>query len=64
MLPVPFINENVGWETLLLWCVPASPFVSYAFSETKNETFPNILFWLLVSLIVINNWNLVSLLKN
>jgi hypothetical protein len=64
MLPLPFINDSANWETLLLWCIPASPFVSYAFSETKKDTFPNIIFWTFIVLAVINNWNIINLLKN
>jgi hypothetical protein len=60
MIPLPFINENAGLETLLLWTIPVSPFMSNAFLDTKKDTFANILFWILVILIVLNNWGLVK----
>lgn len=64
LIPTPFINKNAGWETLLLWCVPVSPFISYAFPDTKNNVFPNIIFWTLVALAIVNNWGIIDMIKN
>ncbi len=63
LLPLPFINNTANWETLMLWCIPASPFMAYAFSETKSNFFPNVLFWCLMIIGVISNWNIINLIK-
>ena len=56
MIPLPFINENASLESLLMWAIPVSPFVANGFLGPKNNTFPNIMFWLLVIIAVLNNW--------
>ncbi len=60
MIPLPFINKGAGIETLLLWTVPVSPFMANAFMDTKKDTIPNIIFWTLVVLAVLNNWELIK----
>lgn len=64
MLPLPFISKDAGLQTLLLWCIPVSPFVAYTFIETKRDTFANLIFWMFVAVIIINNWGLLALIKN
>ena len=56
MLPLPFINKNANLESLLMWTIPVSPFIANAFLAPKNNTFPNIMFWLLVLAAAVNNW--------
>lgn len=56
MIPLPFINANASLESLFMWAIPVSPFIANGFLTPKNNTFPNIMFWLLVMLIIINNW--------
>lgn len=56
MLPLPFINQNANLESLLMWAIPVSPFIANGFLAPKNNSFPNIMFWLLVALAVVNNW--------
>jgi hypothetical protein len=57
MLPLPFISANATLDSLLLWTIPVSPFIAKGFLSPKKQTFPNILFWVLVILIVLNNWS-------
>ena len=45
MLPIPFINKGAGIESLLLWIVPASPYIAKGFLGPKKNTFPNLMFW-------------------
>jgi hypothetical protein len=63
MVPLPFINRNSGLETLLLWAVPVSPFAAHAFLSDRKNTVPNILFWIFIVLIILNNWGILSLIK-
>ncbi len=58
MIPAVFLNKNAGLETMLLCAVPAAAFVSNVFLYPKKMLLPNVLFWLLVGMIVYNNWNL------
>jgi hypothetical protein len=59
LLPVPFINRNAGIESAVLWAVPASPFIAKGFLEPKKNTLPNIMFWALVILVILNNWRII-----
>lgn len=56
LFPIPFINKGVGIESLLLWLVPASPYMAKGFLGSKKNTFPNILFWSLLILALLKNW--------
>ena len=56
MLPLPFINQNASLESLLMWAIPVSPFLANGFLGPKSNTFPNIMFWLLIVISVFNNW--------
>ena len=56
MLPLPFISKNATLDSLLLWCVPVSPFMANGFLFPRKETFPKIMFWSLFIIIVLNNW--------
>lgn len=56
MLPLPFISYNAGLNILLLFIVPLSPMMAKAFLTPKKDILPNIIFWCLITLIVINNW--------
>jgi membrane-associated HD superfamily phosphohydrolase len=58
MLPLPFISENASLDSLLLWVIPVSPFMAMGFLSPKKETFPNIMFWSLMIIIALNNWNI------
>lgn len=60
MLPLPFISKNASVDSVLLWAVPVSPFAAQAFLSTKKNLFPNILFWLLVALVIINSYQLIK----
>ena len=60
MLPIPFINKDAGLDSLLLWIVPASPFIAKGFLAPKRNVLPNIMFWSLIVLALIKNWNLVQ----
>ena len=59
MLPLPFISENASLDSLLLWVIPVSPFMAMGFLSPKKETFPNIMFWMLMIVIALNNWNIL-----
>lgn len=56
MIPLPFINKNAGLDTLLMWSIPVSPFIAIGFLEIKRNVVLNIMFWIFVVLIVLNNW--------
>jgi hypothetical protein len=60
MLPLPFISKNASLDSLLLWIIPVSPFIAKGFGTPKRMTLPNILFWILVILVVLNTWHLVK----
>ncbi|GEO10349.1 hypothetical protein [Segetibacter aerophilus] len=59
MLPIPFINKGVGIDSLLLWIVPASPYMAKAFLGPKKNTLPNLMFWSLLVLALVKNWQVV-----
>lgn len=60
MLPIPFINIDAGIDSLLLWIVPASPYMAKAFLGPKKNTMPNLMFWSLLALAVLKNWQIVQ----
>lgn len=60
LLPVPFINKNAGIESWLLWIVPASPYMAKAFLAPKKNTLPALMFWALVALSILKNWNIIK----
>jgi hypothetical protein len=59
MLPIPFINKDAGLDSLLLWIVPASPFIAKGFLAPKKNVLPNIMFWSLLILGLVKNWDLI-----
>jgi hypothetical protein len=60
MLPIPFINVGAGIDSLLLWIVPASPYMAKAFLGPKKNTLPNLMFWSLLLLALLKNWQVVQ----
>jgi hypothetical protein len=60
MLPIPFINRGVGIDSLLLWVVPASPYMAKAFLGPRKNTLPNLMFWSLLVLGILKNWEIVT----
>ncbi len=56
MLPLPFISKNSDIDILLLFIVPFSPFMAKGFLAPKKNTLPNIMFWCLIVLVVLNTW--------
>jgi hypothetical protein len=56
----PFVFYNAGLNAAILCLVPFAAFVSAAFSYPKRLLFPNLLFFILVGVIVYNNWHLVK----
>jgi hypothetical protein len=59
MLPIPFINKGAGIDSLLLWIVPASPYMAKAFLGPKKNTFPNLMFWSLLAVALLKSWQVV-----
>jgi hypothetical protein len=59
MLPLPFINKNAGIESLILCIVPASPLIAKGFLAPKKNTIPSLLFWALLCLAILKNWQLI-----
>jgi len=57
MLPLPFVSKNSDMDILLLFIVPFSPFMAKGFLAPQKNTLPNIMFWCLVVLSVLNNWH-------
>ncbi len=60
MLPIPFINKDAEIDSLLLWIVPASPFIAKGFLVPKKNTLPNLMFWSLLVLALLKNWQVVK----
>ncbi len=60
MLPIPFINVGAGLESLLLWIVPASPYIAKGFLGPKKNTLPNLMFWALLVLALLKNWEVTA----
>ena len=59
LLSVPFINRNDGIESLILCIVPASPLIAKGFLASKKNTVPTLMFWALISLVILKNWQLI-----
>ncbi|MDP3393124.1 DUF6427 family protein [Sediminibacterium sp.] len=56
----PFIFNNAGLNAAVLCLVPFTAFVSASFSYPKRLLFPNFLFFVLIGVIMYNNWYLVK----
>ncbi len=57
MLPLPFVSKNSNIDILLLFIVPFSPFIAKGLLAPKKELLPNIMFWCLVVLTLLNGWH-------
>ena len=60
MLPIPFINNNAGIQSLLLCIVPASPIIAKGFFGPKKNALPFIMFLALITIGVLKNWQIVK----
>lgn len=56
----PFVFDNAGLNAAILCLVPFAAFVSASFSHPKRLLFPNFLFFVLIGVIVYNNWYLAK----
>ncbi|WP_295236064.1 hypothetical protein [Sediminibacterium sp.] len=56
----PFIFDEAGLHASILCLVPFAAFVSASFSHPKRLLFPNFLFFVLIGVIMYNNWYLVK----
>jgi len=59
LLPLPFISKNAGIESLILCIVPGSPLIAKGFLAPKKNTVPALMFWALISLVVLKNWHII-----
>ncbi len=59
MLPIPFINKNVGLDSLILWLIPASPFIAKGFLAPRKNFLPNLMFLSLLLLAIAKNWQFI-----
>lgn len=60
LLPIPFIFANGGIESAIMSLVPLAAFAGNAFGNPRKLILPNLLFWLAVIVIVINNWGFIK----
>lgn len=60
LMMLPFVSKNAALDSLLLWIVPVSPFIAEAFIEAKRRTLPNLLFWILLLLGLVNTWQVIK----
>ena len=60
MLPIPFINKGAGIDSMLLWLVPASPYMAKGFLGPRKNTWPNGMFWALLVLGLLKNWEVIK----
>ncbi|HEY6979139.1 MAG TPA: DUF6427 family protein [Chitinophagaceae bacterium] len=56
LLPAIYLIDNAWPDALLLAAIPAATFVSNAFLYPKRNLGPALLFWILVALVIYNNW--------
>ncbi|NCT94011.1 MAG: hypothetical protein GXC72_06290 [Chitinophagaceae bacterium] len=61
LLPVPFLFQQGGIGSGLISLVPLSVFSANAFTNPRRMVIPNLLFWMLVILLIVNN---LHFLKN
>lgn len=59
LLPLPFIHKNAGIESFILCIVPASPIIAKGFLAPKKNTIPALMFWALISLAILKNWQII-----
>ena len=59
LLALPFVNKNVGIESMILCIVPASPLMAKGFLAPKRNTIPALMFWALLSLAILKNWQII-----
>lgn len=55
-IPAVFLYKYTTWSIALLAIVPAAAFISNLFLYPRKLYLPAILFWLLIAVIVYNNW--------
>lgn len=60
MLLIPFINSNVGLDSLVLWLIPFSPFIAKALLAPKKLILPNIIFFTLLLLGLARSWAFIE----
>jgi hypothetical protein len=60
MIPLPFISKNATLDSLFLWIVPVSPFIAKGFIGPKRPALPNIMFWTLIVLSLLNTWYIIK----
>lgn len=58
LILLPFITKNASLDSLLLWIVPVTPFIAKGFLHPKKPALPNMMFWTLLLLGVVNTWEL------
>ena len=56
LAPVVFLVKDMWPAALLLAAVPASAFISNTFLYSKKNIIPAIIFWIIVALVIYNNW--------
>jgi len=61
LLPAIYFIDNAWPDALLLAAIPAAPFVSNAFLYPKRNLGPSLILWLLIALVVYNNWILAKI---
>jgi hypothetical protein len=60
LLPIPFIFLHAGIESAFMCLLPIAAFASNAFSYPRRLGLPNLLFWLIIAVLVYNNWVLIK----
>ncbi len=55
-IPSVFLYKHTSWSIALLSSTPAAAFIANLFLYPRKLYLPAILFWLLIALIVYNNW--------
>ncbi len=60
LFTVPFVFKGSGIQACFLCLVPVSAIVSNAFSYPRRPIIPNLLFLLMITAIVYNNWEMLK----
>jgi len=60
MLPLPFIYHGENVENLIVCIVSGSPIIAKGFLAAKRKSLPSLMFWILIILSVLKNWQIMK----
>ncbi len=60
LFAVPFVVQDAGLIAAFMCIVPLSVIISNAFSYPQKLFLPNLLFWVMIGVVMYNNWQIIK----